>query len=131
MMNNKVSKSEKKLLIIEDESMNNILHETLIETGYSAVVIPLDINAVTSVETLSPEFVIININKAIVSGVMILCKIKQAYPELPVIVYVENSLFNHVFLKFADECIFRSNFAEPAVFKDADSIIRVLEKYVN
>lgn len=131
-MNNKVSKPQKKLLIIEDEGMDNILDETLIETGYSVRVIPLDSNAVNSIETLSPDFLIININKSIVYGVMLLCRIKQTYPELPAIVYVEHNLFDNDFLKFADKCIFRPNIPELDNSKNAISKVkRTVEALLN
>lgn len=76
-----------KILIVEDDSgLQKYLKELFLENQYSVVVAPDGSTALTSINKLPPDLVILDLGLPNMSGEAVLVEVRKKHPELPVLI---------------------------------------------
>lgn len=77
-----------KILIVENENKGrmNLLRNTLEEFGYSVRTAPMGSVTVDFIKATKPDLVILDIRRYFINGILVLSRIGQIFPDMPVII---------------------------------------------
>ncbi|MDD5146876.1 MAG: response regulator transcription factor [Candidatus Pacebacteria bacterium] len=77
----------KTILIVEDDSgLNKYLSELLLDNGYSVQTATDGVAALTSIEKLPPDLVVLDLGLPNMSGEAVCLELRKKYPDLPIII---------------------------------------------